>query len=244
MTMSIETITRHARTTMGHFMNNAKLAITVFPITSVVVATCIAVSPLHAQQPAAVRVPTSVLEKYVGEWVYPDGNTVMVRLHGETLYREVPGQQVPLVPMSETLFRLGPVFTAEFIIDKAGGASQILTDGTVEFRLTRKGSPPAASSVSAEPVRVPTSVLKRYVGTYEYIPGQMKRTDLRIGIRLRGDTLIRQMGSDEDVLTPISETRFKVGNTSLVTDFVIDEAGVTMVAGSGFQQLLSRLTKR
>jgi hypothetical protein len=187
-----------------------------------------------------------VLERYVGEWVYPDGNTVMVRLDGGTLFREIPGQRVPFVPISETLFRLGPVFTAEFVLDQAGGITQILSDGTgVEFRLRRKGSPPAklAASPATAAVSVPRSVLERYVGVYEYIPGQMKRTDLRIVIGLKGDTLTRQMGREE-ILTPISETRFKVGSTSLMVEFVVDEAGVTQVLGSGGQQMLARLTSK
>lgn len=189
-----------------------------------------------------VSVPASVLERYVGEWIYPDGNTVMVRLDGGTLFREIPGQRVPFVPMSETLFRLGPVFTAEFVLDQSGGITQILSDGTgVEFRLRRKGSPPAKLTASSAPaVRVPRSVLERYVGVYEYIPGQMKRTDLRIVIGLKGDTLTREMGREE-ILTPISETRFRVANTSLMVEFVVDEAGVTQVLGSGGQQMLARL---
>jgi hypothetical protein len=32
-----------------------------------------------------------------------------------------------------------------------------------------------------------------------------------------------------------------VGNTSLGTEFVVDEAGVTQVMGTGFQQMLARL---
>jgi len=209
-----------------------------------VLALTIAVQPMQAQQQAPVRVPTSVLERYVGEWVYPDGNTVKVLTIGDTLFREIPGQRVPFVPISETLFKLGPVFTAEFVMDQAGGITQILTDGTgVEYRLRRKGSPPAklaASAVPAAEVRVPRSVLERYVGVYEYIPGQMTRTDLRIVVRLKGDKLIRQMGAEE-ILTPISETRFKVGDTSLLVEFVVDEAGVTQVLGSGGQQMLARL---
>ena len=59
---------------------------------------------------------------------------------------------------------------------------------------------------------------------------------------LKGGTLVRQMGAKEHVLTPISETRFKVGDTSFMVEFVIDEAGVTQVMGSGFQQLLARRT--
>jgi hypothetical protein len=85
-------------------------------------------------------------------------------------------------------------------------------------------------------------VLERYVGTYEFIPGQMSRTDLRVVIRLEGDTLIREGAGPTAPLTPISETRFRVGDTLLVTEFVVDEAGVTQVMGSGFQQLLARLT--
>jgi hypothetical protein len=209
-----------------------------------VLALAIGVRPVEAQQQVAVRVPTSVLERYVGEYVYPDGSTIMVRLKGETLFREIPGQQVPFVPISETLFMLGPNFTAEFVIDQAGGVTQILTSAAVELRLRRKGSPPAPPAAPAPAaVRVPRSVLERYVGVYEYIPGQMDRTDLRVVIRLRGDTLTRQIGREE-VLTPISETRFRVGSTSLMTEFVVDAAGVTQILGSGRQQLLARLTSQ
>ena len=93
------------------------------------------------------------------------------------------------------------------------------------------------------PVRVPRSVLERYVGTYEFIPGQMGRTDLRVVVRLKGDTLVRALGT-EHRLTPISETRFRVGKTALMVEFVVDEAGVTQVMGSGFQQLLARLKSK
>ena len=90
------------------------------------------------------------------------------------------------------------------------------------------------------PVRVPVPVLERYVGAYEFLPGQIGRIDLSFTVRLEGDTLIRSM-QQEAVLTPISETRFRVDGTSLETEFVVDEAGVTQVMGSGFQQLLARL---
>ena len=211
-----------------------------------VLALTIAVPPTQAEpeQQAAVHVPATVLQKYVGEYVYPDGNTVMVSLKGDTLFREIPGQQVPFVPMSETLFKLGPVFTAEFVIDQAGGVTQILTDGVdIEYRLRRKINGkvprPAPPGKRTAAVHVPRSVLERYVGRYEFVPGQMKRTDLFMIVRLKGDTLTRQMTAGEEVvLTPISETRFKVGDTTLETEFGIDQAGgVTQVMGWGFQQL-------
>ena len=218
-------------------MITARSAATAF----VAIALAAALQPIGAQQ-GAVRVPTSVLQKYVGEWIYPDGETVNLRLHGETLYREIPGQQVPFVPISETLFRLGPVFTAEFIMDQKGGISQILTDGAVEFRLRRRGSRPAESSAQEPPARVPKAVLERYVGTYEYIPGQMKRTDLRIVVWLEGDTLVRDIG-EKQVLLPISETKFRVAGTSLVVEFVVNDAGVTQVLGMGGQQMIARLMR-
>ena len=139
---------------------------------------------------------------------------------------------------------LGPVFTAEFVIERPADMTQVLSDGAgVEYRLRRKGSPPAPPPRPAAAVRVPKSVLERYVGVYEYIPGQMQRTDLRVVVRLKGDTLIREMGP-EAVLTPISETRFRVGDTSLMVEFVVDDWGVTQVLGSGFQQMLARLTSK
>ena len=216
-------------------------------IAGAVLALTIVVRPTEAQEAVPVRVPTSVLERYVGEYLYPDGNTFTVGLTGDTLVQVTPGRRVAYTPISETLFMLGPVFTAEFVVDGAGGATQILSDGVgVEYRLRRKGSPPqapAASSAPAAAVRVPRSVLERYVGTYEFIPGQMQRTDLRVVIGLRGDTLTRWMGR-EVALTPISETRFQVPGTSLVMEFVVDEAGVTQVMGTGFQQMLARLTSK
>ena len=213
-------------------------------IAASVVALAIAAASVEAQQQATVRVPRSVLKRYVGEYGQ-NGNTIRITLSGDTLFREIPGQRAALVPISETMFRMGPVFTAEFVIDKAGRVTQVLSDGVdIEYRLPRKGSraaPPPPSQDAT--VRVPRSVLERYVGTYEYIPGQMSRTDLRVVVRLRGDTLVRVMGR-EQVLTPISETRFRVGDTRLITEFVVDEAGVTQVMGSGWQQMLARLTSK
>ena len=204
-----------------------------------VIALALAIGPLEAQQQAPVRVPRSVLERYVGEYDQ-DGNAIRITVSGDTLFREVSGQRMVLHPISETLFRMGPIFTMEFVTDQAGGVTQIVSSGAVEFRIPRKGSRAAAPPAPVA-VHVPTSVLEQYVGTYEYIPGQMSRTDLRIVIRLRGDRLTRFLGGTETTLRPLSETRFQVEGTALVTEFVVDEAGVTQILGSGFQQLLARL---
>lgn len=211
------------------------------------VACAAAVQSLEAQYADLVRVPRQVLERYEGEYVYPTGNTVTVRLRGETLYREIPGQQMPFVPLSATRFQLGPVFTADFVIDAAGGVTQILSDGVgVEYRLRRKGSPPAPAAPAVTAVRVARSVLERYVGTYEFIPGQMSRTDLKVVVRLRGDTLTRQIsGVPEAALVPLSGTHFRVIGTSLEAEFVVDDVGgVVQIMGSGSQQMRARRTSK
>jgi len=208
-----------------------------------VLALAFAAGPVQAQQQAPVRVPVPVLQRYVGEYEPNGGAVVKIVLKGDTLFREGQGQRLVLQPISDTLFRGGRLFTVAFVTDRAGGVTQVISDGAgVEYRLPRRGSRPAPPpALPAATVRVPRSVLERYVGTYEFLPGQMGRNDLRIEVRLVGETLIRSM-QDDHVLTPISETRFRVGNTSLVTEFVVDEAGVTQIMGSGFQQLLARLT--
>jgi hypothetical protein len=196
-----------------------------------------------ALQQAPVRVPRSVLETYAGDYVYPDGSPYKIEVEGDTLVQVAANRRVPYTPLSETLFMLGPVFTAEFVVE-GGSLTHVLSDGAgVEYRLRRKGAPKAPPRAPEAAVNVPRPVLERYVGVYEYIPGQMQRTDLRITIRLKGDTLVREMGP-EAVLTPISETRFRVGHTSIMVEFVVDEAGVTQILGSGFQQMLARLTSK
>ena len=200
----------------------------------------LAVRPMGAQQPTAVRIPTSVLEKYAGEYVYANGTGFKVSISGDTLFQEVPGRRTAYRPLSETLFLLSQAFSAEFVIDQAGGVTQILTDGVaIEFRARRKGSPPEPPAPAPAAVRVPRKVLQRYAGVYEYLPGQMDRTDLKLVVALSGDTLIRMMYGGQ-ALVPESETRFRVAGTSLVTEFVVDEAGVTAILGSGVLQMLAR----
>ena len=207
-----------------------------------VVALSVVARPIAAQQQQPVRVPRAVLEKYVGEYVYPEGNTLRITLSGDTLFREDPARRVVMVPLSETEFSLGGKLTMEFVTGDAGAVTIILGNGAnMEFRLPRKGTRPVAAP-KPKAVHVPRSVLQRYVGEYEYIPGQMNRTDLRVYIFLREDVLTQKLdNNDERVLIPLSETRFNVSGTALVTEFVIDDAGVTQIMGSGGREMLARL---
>src|SRR5690606_4301989 len=86
------------------------------------------------QQQTAERGPPPGLESYVGDYLYPDGATFKLRRDGDTLYQEAPGRRLALAAVSETLFMMGPVFTAEFVTDTRGGVTIILSDGAgVEY---------------------------------------------------------------------------------------------------------------
>src|SRR5688500_14374815 len=63
-------------------------------IAAYVIALTIAVAPAGAQE-APVRVPRSVLERYVGEYDQ-NGTIIKVSVSGDTLFRETPGQRVVL----------------------------------------------------------------------------------------------------------------------------------------------------
>lgn len=208
------------------------------------VLTLIMAAPMQAQQQAAVRVPKAALEKYVGEYVYPEGNTLLISLSGDTLFRVDGSRRMPMVALTETVFRLGPGLTMEFVTNESYGTTIILGNGAnMEFRLPRKGTRPVPAP-RPKAVHVPRSVLQRYVGDYEYIPGQMERTDLRVFIRLVGDGLTQALDNNPEVaLIPLSETRFNVSGTALITEFVIDDAGVTQVMGSGDRVMLARLKR-
>ena len=66
-------------------------------IAAAVLALAIAAAPMEAQAP--VRVPTPVLERYVGEYDQ-NGSTIKILLAGDTLIRETSGQRVAFVPIS------------------------------------------------------------------------------------------------------------------------------------------------
>ena len=68
--------------------------------------------PLEAQvapqQAVGARVPRAVLERYVADYVYPDGANFKVELDGDTLVQVLPDRRVGYTPLSETMFMLGP----------------------------------------------------------------------------------------------------------------------------------------
>jgi hypothetical protein len=188
----------------------------------------IALQPVGAQQqPAAVSVPRSVLERYVGEYALTPWSLAFLRLKGDTLIREMNGQQEVYIALSETRFKVGNTpFTAEFAVDQAGAVTQIVK--------APNGPEMRAARLVAGPV--PRSVLERYVGEYEFMPR------LSFVIRLRGETLSGQQttGGPETALIPVSETGFTVGGgaTQLEVEFVTDKEGkMTKVVRQGSYEM-------
>src|SRR5688572_14782388 len=99
---------------------------------------------------------------------------------------------------------------------------------------------PAASSAAADTLCVPVEVLKKSAGTYDF--------NIRAGpveIMLKGDQPGRKMAGQPDyVLTPISQTKFKMGTTPLTVEFVLDESGaVTQVFGADNRWTRAQRTK-
>jgi hypothetical protein len=123
-------------------------------------------------------------------------------------------------------------FVADFTIDPAGAVTQSLRAGNgPELRLPR-----------VEAGGVPTSVLARYVGDYQFMPR------LTVMVRLRGQLLTgQQAGGPEVALIPVSETRFTVGTgaNSMQVEFITDkEGGLTQVVRQGTYELRARRTSR
>jgi aryl-alcohol dehydrogenase-like predicted oxidoreductase len=92
----------------------------------------------------AVRVPTSVLERYVGEYEFAN-YAFVVRLDGETLTARRAGMPatVPatrLVPLSETRFIQDNLsgWEVEFVVDQAGGVTKVMRMGSQEAQGRRK----------------------------------------------------------------------------------------------------------
>ena len=101
---------------------------------------------------------------------------------------------------------------------------------STQARPSATQAPAAASTATAtEAGGVPRSVLERYVGEYQLNP------QVTAVVRLRGNTLIREIMGQQQVFTPISETRFKLGGGEV--EFVTDQAGkVTMVVRTGVEE--------
>lgn len=83
-------------------------------------------------------IPRSVLEKYQGEYQLTPQVTATVRLKGETLVREVMGQQTAFIPITATRFKLGGG-EVEFVTDPSGAVTMVVRNGGQEKRYPRKG---------------------------------------------------------------------------------------------------------
>jgi aryl-alcohol dehydrogenase-like predicted oxidoreductase len=88
--------------------------------------------PPLPQNPAAapgIALPVAVLERYVGDWKTPGGNTVTFRRDGARLFMKLGNNpEVPLNARSETRLQdpRGPVF--EFQVDAAGTVTGVILE--------------------------------------------------------------------------------------------------------------------
>ena len=85
----------------------------------------------------------------------------------------------------------------------------------------RTSPPPQQAPASTSTATAAEVGLARYVGTYQINP------QVTAVIRFDGTRLVRVMNGEQQVLTPISDTRFRVGAGEL--EFETDQAGRVMM---------------
>ena len=96
--------------------------------------------PVNPAQVAGIAVPTTVLERYVGEYAAGSGFTATFRREGDRLFvKPGPNPEVPLNARTETRFQdpRGPIF--EFQLEAQGKVTgAILEQGTQKIPMERK----------------------------------------------------------------------------------------------------------
>jgi hypothetical protein len=205
---------------------SARIAVSILALT-------IAAAPVGAQQ-TAVRVPRSVLERYVGEYEYPSGAIIVVRLQGDTLVRQAWNQQGAYTALSATRFRLGDIgVIVDFVVEPSGGVTKIVNNDAGEiFRTTRKPltatsaakAAPQAPAQAAAPqppgIPLPAAILERYVGQWKLPSGTV------ITFRRDGDKLYAKGGnSPELLLAARSDTRLQDPRGPIFFEFQVDANG-------------------
>ena len=192
------------------------------------------------QEPAAVSLPASQLDRYVGVYQLDDKEEVIIRRDGEKLFASLPGGgRAEIIPSSETQFFIRDARTRlNFTKSTAGVTSFVLRDryGTDQVaRKTDKPLPAAQKEITVDP-----AIYEAYVGEYEIAP------NFTITITKDGNKLMAQAtGQPKLGLFPESQTRFFVKEASIQIEFVVDGSGkaTSLVIYQGGQRLAAKKIK-
>jgi len=165
--------------------------------------------------------PIATLSKYVGTYELAPGVNMMIRLAGDHLTTQLPGQaQLPIFAESETKFFLKVVDAqVEFFTDANGTVTH-----AVMYQNGRERKVPRTSATVAETqhkeITLPADTLARYVGTYQ-MPGSAE-----LSVTLEGNQLKAQLtGQPAFPIFAESETLFFFKVVEATLEFQKDATG-------------------
>jgi CubicO group peptidase (beta-lactamase class C family) len=168
-----------------------------------------------------ITLPVATLSKYVGAYEVAPGVNMMIRLKGDSLTTQLPGQQqFPIFAESETRFFLKVVDAQiEFFTDASGTVTHAVMYQNGRERKVSRTSATVVEPPPRKEVTVPASTLALYVGTYQ-APG----ADLTV--TLEGSQLKAQLtGQPAFPIFPESETLFFFKVVEATLEFQKDEKG-------------------
>jgi len=171
------------------------------------------------QEPAALSLPASQLDQYVGVYQLDETEEVIIRRDGEKLLASLPGGgRAEIIPSSETQFFIRDSRTRLSFTKSTAGVSFVLRDRYGTDQVARKTDKPVPAA--QKEVTVDVAIYEAYVGEYEIAP------NFTITITKDGNKLMAQAtGQPKLELFPESQTRFFVKEASIQIEFVVDGSG-------------------
>src|SRR3954452_196079 len=169
-----------------------------------------------------IALPVATLSKYVGTYELAPGVNMTIRLAGDHLTTQLPGQaQFPIFAESQTKFFLKAVDAqVEFFTDASGAVTH-----AVMYQNGRERKVPRTSGTVAEPPKhkettLPSTTLAGYVGTYQL------SANAELSVTLDGNQLKAQLtGQPAFPIFAESETLFFFKVVEATLEFQKDATG-------------------
>ena len=169
-----------------------------------------------------ITLPVTTLAKYVGTYEVAPGVNMLIRLEGQGLTTQLPGQQrFPIFAESQTKFFLKAVEAqVEFFLDASGTVTHAVMYQNGRERKVARTSATVVEPPPRKEMTVPASTLARYTGTYQMAP------TAELTVALDGSQLTAQLtGQPAYPIFAESETLFFFKVVEATLEFQKDAAG-------------------
>jgi hypothetical protein len=169
-----------------------------------------------------IQLSPAILSRYVGTYEFATGAKMLVTVKDNQLYTKLgPQPSIPIYPESEKLFFPKVVDAeVEFTTDQNGAVTALILHQNGMDQTAPRKSATVEMPPERKAIMLPVGTLKKYVGTYELVPG------VDIDMTLQGDQLMTQMtGQPKIPLYPETETRFFLKVVDAQVEFVKDAKG-------------------